>query len=303
LNLAQLSNAELARRLGGSGVRLRTGPFVFSIRSPLSEIHDGLRILHADTPLAADDEFVDYHIAINAGRHVRRWLRPQACFEVDGVEPFKPLPRAQALAMLEWGMNWCITAYGHHQLVIHAAAVAKGDRAAILPAPPGSGKSTLCAALANRGWRLLSDELTLISLETGEIQPLARPVNLKNASIQIMRDFAPEAIFGPVIEDTSKGTVGLMRAPTASVMSAALPAKPTWIVLPKYTAGAAPQLTPMSQGEAFLSLADNAMNYHILGQDGFHAIGRLIDASPSYRFEYSHLDDAIAAFDELANAA
>jgi predicted ATPase len=30
----------------------------------------------------------------------------------------------------------------------------------ILPAPPGSGKSTLCAALVTRGWRLLSDELT-----------------------------------------------------------------------------------------------------------------------------------------------
>ncbi|MBT0963928.1 HprK-related kinase A [Denitromonas iodatirespirans] len=302
MNLSHLSNADLAHRLKRSGVRLRTGPFVFSIRSPLPEIRAGLQLLHAQTPLADDDEFVDYHIAINAGRHVRRWLRPQACFEVDGVEPFKPLPRAQALAMLEWGMNWCITAYGHHQLVIHAAAVAHGDRAAILPAPPGSGKSTLCAALVNRGWRLLSDELTLVSLETGEIQALARPVNLKNASIQIMRDFAPQAVFGPTIQDTSKGAVALMQAPASSVAQAGTPARPTWIVLPKYAPGTEAALTPMAQGEAFLSLADNAMNYHILGEQGFHAIGRLIDDCPSYRFTYSHLDDAIATFDALADA-
>lgn len=281
---------------------MRTGDFVFSVRSSLPEIHAGLRQLHGRTPLADDNEFVDFYVAINAGHHVRRWLRPQARFEVDGVEPFKPLPRAQALAMLEWGMNWCITAYGHHQLVIHAAAVAHGDRAAILPAPPGSGKSTLCAALVNRGWRLLSDELALVSLETGEIQALARPVNLKNASIQIMRDFAADASFGPTIHDTSKGTVALMQAPASSVDKATDPARPTWIVLPKYSPNAAAHLTPMTQGEAFLSLADNAMNYHILGELGFQAIGRLIDDCASYRFEYSALDDAIATFDALADA-
>ena len=42
---------------------------------------------------------------------------------------------------------------------------ARDDRAVILPAPPGSGKSTLCAALVNRGWRLLSDELTLVDFD------------------------------------------------------------------------------------------------------------------------------------------
>ncbi len=300
MNLSHLTDTQLAERLRSSGVRLKTGDFVFSIRSALPQIREGLRLLHANTPLAADDQFVDYHIAINAGNPLRQWLRPQARFEVDGVEPFKPLPGNQALPMLEWGMNWCLTAYGHHQLVIHAAAVARNGRAVILPAPPGSGKSTLCAALINRGWQLLSDELTLIDLDTGLIHPLARPVNLKNASIPIMQAYAPEAVFSTPVEDTSKGTVCLMRAPAESVERADQPVPPAWIVLPKYTAGASAQLTPRTQAQSFLALADNAMNYHILGETGFHAIGRLIDECALYDFEYSRLDDAIAIFDRLA---
>ena len=62
----------------------------------------------------------------------------------------------------------------------------------LLPAPPGAGKSTLCAGLVHRGWRLLSDELALVDMETGLVRGMARPVNLKNKSIEVIRDFAPE---------------------------------------------------------------------------------------------------------------
>lgn len=58
---------------------------------------------------------------------------------------------------------------------------------AIVPAPLDSAKRTLCAALVGKGWRLLSDELALVRLDTGELVPLPRPISLKNASINIIR--------------------------------------------------------------------------------------------------------------------
>lgn len=302
MKVGNLSDRQLATSLSNEGLRIKTGPFVFSIQSDIEEVWEGIALLHGETPLAREDDYTDYYIAIRNGRLLRRWLRPQACFEVDGVTPFKPLPRSQAFPMLEWGMNWCITAYGHHQLVLHAAVIARGDFAAILPAPPGSGKSTLCAALINRGWRLLSDELALVDLETGQIEPLARPVNLKNASIDIMRAYAPEAVFSRPVEDTTKGTVALMRAPAESVVQAHVPATPRWVILPRYTPGADADLQPMAQGEALIALAENAMNYHVLGARGFAAVGRLIDGCRAYRFSYSRLDDAIRVFDDLASA-
>ena len=59
----------------------------------------------------------------------------------------------------------------------------------------------------------------------------------------------------------------------------------------------------MGSGAAFLQLADNAMNYHILGARGFAAVGRTVDQCRNYSFEYSRLDDAIAVFERLAEDA
>ena len=303
MKVSDLSPSDFRAQLGGDGIRLATGPFNCRLQSGIGEIADELARLYAHHTLIDSSEFTDFHIAVHPGHGLRRWLRPQALFSVDSVEPFTPLPRAQALPMLEWGLNWCVTAYSQHILVLHAAAVARGNRAAILPAPPGSGKSTLCAALVNRGWRLLSDELTLISLETGQVMGLARPVNLKNASIDIIRAYAPDAFLTQPVHDTTKGTVALMAPTAASVEAVDTPATPTWMILPRYRAGADATLSPMGSGNAFLQIADNAMNYHILGAQGFEAVGRMVDSCQSYGFEYSRLDDAIAVFDRLAAEA
>ena len=136
--------------------------------------------------------------------------------------------------MMEWGLNWCISGHMHQYLILHAAVLARGDDAVILPGPPGAGKSTLTAALALRGWRLLSDELTLIDPETGLLHGLARPVSLKNQSIDVIRAFAPEAVIGPVARDTAKGTVAHLKPSTVSVAGWRFPAKPAWVVFPRW---------------------------------------------------------------------
>lgn len=230
----------------------------------------------------------------------RRWLRPQAAFSFDGTQPFKPLPRDQAFPMLEWGLNWCVSTQAHQYLIIHAAVVEKNGRAAILPAPPGSGKSTLTAGLVLSGWRLLSDELTLIDRKTGLIHPLPRPVSLKNHSIEVIRQFSPEAYINRASLDTIKGTVAHMRPPRDSVLRQHETARPGWVIFPKWEAGATTRLTPRSQAQTFMFLAQNASNYSHLGEDGFRVGSALIDQSSCHDFRYSKLDEAIAAFDQLA---
>lgn len=284
------------------GLRIVTGPFNCSLKTDVGGIAAELAALYGDHELAPDDAMVDFHVQVAATPGLRRWLRPQVQFLADGVTPFTPLPRAQALPMLEWGLNWCVTAYSHHLLVLHAACVARDGRAVILPAPPGSGKSTLCAALVNRGWRLLSDELTLVDLDAGRVWGLARPVNLKNASIDVIRHFAPEAFLTAPVHDTSKGTVALMAPPAASVLAGNTPARPCWMVLPKYEAGAAATLTPMPRGQAFLQIADNAMNYHVLGRQGFETVGELTARCEHFSFRYGNLDEAMQVFNDLARS-
>lgn len=89
-----------------------------------------------------------------------------------------------------------------------------------MPAPPGSGKSTLCAALVNSGWRLLSDELTLVRLD-GLLGLVPRPISLKIESIDFIRGFARNTILGIPLEGILTGTVAHVKAPADSVAGVA----------------------------------------------------------------------------------
>jgi hypothetical protein len=47
-------------------------------------------------------------------------------------------------------------------MVMHASALALGDRAILLVGPPGAGKSTMTAALCRDGWHFLADDYAVI---------------------------------------------------------------------------------------------------------------------------------------------
>jgi HprK-related kinase A len=301
--LAALSREELGRRLAHGGLRLRTGAFTACIHSAIPAVADGIGLLYGDYPLADSADFADFHFSLQPSGGLRRWARRQVLFDNDGIAPFKPLPIAQAFPMFEWGLNSCVSSRANGYLIVHAAVVEKDGHAAILPAPSGSGKSTLCAALVSRGWRLLSDELALLRLDSGELAPLPRPVSLKNASIGIMRAYAPQAVFSPAVHDTLKGSVAHMKAPADSVARALAPPRPAWIIFPQYQAGAEATLAPVAPAATFMRLADNAFNYHLLGYQGFEALGTLVDAAPGFAFTYSSLDEAVALFSRLAPGA
>jgi HprK-related kinase A len=303
LTVASLTRAELGRRLKGPGIHLQTGPFVTLLRSPIGHMADGIALLYADYPLLDNPGFADFYVNMGQPGGLRRLVGRQVRFDHDGHAPFKPLPLDQAFPMFEWSMNWCVSSRAHDYLIIHAAVIERNGCAAILPAPPGSGKSTLCAALIQRGWRLLSDELTLVRLSDSRIVPLPRPVSLKNASIEVIRAYAPEAVLSRAVHDTNKGTVAHLKPSADSVARAQETARPAWIIFPQYEAGAAPQLEALAQGRAFMQVAENAFNYSLLAAPGFEALARLIEASTSYHFRYSALDDAVAVFEQLAQQA
>lgn len=280
---------------------LRFGPFTARLETPFAALTQGLRQLYPAPSFIAEDSFCDFNVAVAPGTFARRWLRPQAHFRLDGETPFKPLPADQALPMFEWGLNYAIAAQAHQYLVVHAAAIERGGRVAILPGAPGAGKSTLTAALVQRGWRLLSDELALIRPEDRRVVPLARPINLKNSSIALMRDFAPSAVFSAETHDTAKGTVALMRAPAESIARQAEAAPVGWIIFPRWQKEAGPRLEPWSKAAGLMEIAHNSLNYSLHGAAGFALLADIFAASGCYRFTYSRLDDAVALFGGLAS--
>ncbi len=299
--VAELSPDELARTLAYPGLRLRTGPVVSSIRSPIPAVAQGIGIHYAEHPIEPADGFADFHVHVTPPRGLRRLFRPQVLFHFEGASPFRPLPFEQSFPMLEWGLNWCISANCHQYLILHAAVLERGGRALVLPAPPGSGKSTLCAALALSGWRLLSDELALIDPASLHVHAVPRPISLKNVSIEVIREFSNDAKLGPLVHNTNKGTVAHMKPPVRGVREAHLPAMPAWVVFPRYAAGSDARLSPMAKAQAFMQLVDNAFNYDVHGRRAFETLARVVEGCACCEFSYSRLEEAVPLFTALAD--
>jgi HprK-related kinase A len=300
LKLGGLSLGALADQLRGSGASVRAGPFVTHIETPIPALASALRLLYADFPVLESVTVADFRLRVAPPSGLRRWWRAQSVFFSDGRPVFTPLPLSLALPLFEWGWNWCISKYAHQYLILHAAVVERDGRAALLPGPPGSGKSTLCAGLVHRGWRLLSDELALVHPTTLTIAPLARPISLKDESIDVIKSFASGVVVGPRSAHTHKGTVAHVRPPAESVARAAETARPGWIIFPSYIARTLAELRPISKAQTFFRVAESGFNYGVLGQAGFEALSTLVDHSDCYEFSYGDLEEAVAAFKSLA---
>ncbi len=300
--VGDLSRRELANRLAGTGLGLRFGPFNLTIRSDLTSFASLAHTLYAPYPLPEAGEMTDFHVGIRRPRGMRRWLRRQACFTIDGQFPFAPYTVEHAFPALEWGINWCVATRAHHLLMLHSAGVERNGRAILFPASPGDGKSTLCTALIHSGWRLMSDEFGLVRPEDGMLLPLPRLIPLKNESIDVIRRFRPEAIIGPAFLETRKGTVAHVRPPLESIRRMHEPARPRWFVFPRWIANAPLTLEPMAKSQAFLMVATNAFNYEVLDETAFRLVADLVGSCDCYSLSYSDLDEAVAALDELSRA-
>lgn len=302
MRLAELSDEVFSQRLAETGILLQTGPFTLRIQSRIENFRLLLQRLYAHFPVVAEPAIADFHVSLKRPNGVRRWWRPQVLFMLDGKAPFLPYPLSHAFPLFEWGLNWGIAMQAHQYLMLHSAVVERSGRALLLPAWPGCGKSTLCAALVSRGWRLFSDEFGLVRSGDGHLIPLPRPLPLKNRSIDVIRDFSTDANFGPSFHKTRKGTVAHLGSPALSVEQSNVTAPPGWVVFPRYKSGAPLKLASISKQQAFIKLANNSFNYQLLGLRGFEEVTRLIRGCDCYILSYSSLEEAIDALNCLAES-
>lgn len=301
MKLLQLPRRDLRRKLAGPGIWIRTGPFSIKVQSSLASVAEGLAELYGQFEVRSEHETsADFHVVVNSRINLRRWPRRQAEFSLNGVQPLPPLPRDQAFSMLENGLNWGMSTQTQHYLILPAAVVEKNGQAAILIAPMGAGKSTLAAALVLSGWRLLSDEFMLINPSTGLIQPIPRPIILKNESISIIREFSKEVFISRFSYDLSKNKVAHMRPPRESVRRQHEPARPGWLIFPQWSAQASAQLTSCPESETLKFFDEHLFSGSSSHLSMIEDVKERIKAIPRLNFVYSRLDQAIGIFNQLA---
>lgn len=272
-----------------------------AVSSPLADFQAHLDLVYQHHGNGDPLGFADVRVSLLPVAGMRFWKRRVALWS-EATRPFEPYPLRGALPLFEWGTNWLLAQRLNAYLLLHAGVVARGDKALILPAAPGSGKSTLTCALHLAGWRFLSDEFGVIDTERDLLLPLTKPAALKNRSIDVIGAL-PGATLGPVFPKTRKGDVAHFVPRNDSIASRHRPAHPRLVLFPQYRAGATLRCTRLSVSDAAMRLGLNSFNYRSLGPLGFHCVIRLAQKASAYELEYGDLDDAIDHIEGLFDTA
>jgi hypothetical protein len=107
------------------------------------------------------------------------------------------------------------------------------------------------------------------------------------------RDYAEEAILGPIYKATRKGDVAHLAPAEDSVDARRQPADPRLVIFPSFREGAPLTTRRLPAEDAFARLAFNSFNYGVLGETSFNAVADVIDSCPAFALEYSRLDEAV----------
>ena len=284
------SRSAISRDALSAGIRYKIGPFTTVLRSNSDQIFDCFSELYAFYDFVGEESFVDFEISVTDRRNLIRGR--QSHFRAGLEAPFPPHDPKHALPLLEWGTNWCVAQTCNAFLVLHCGVVHFNGRTFLLPASPGSGKSTLSVSLDQMGAQLLSDEFGLLNPDTLEAQSYPRLVPIKNDAISVIRTSFPKATLGPTIANTRKGTIAHYR-PTKQSIEGPSSRKPDAIYFPMFDRTAKPSLSHMPKEEAFIKLTNNAFNYHLLGKVAFDTLAQLVNDCETCAFTYSSTESAL----------
>jgi len=291
-SLSAFALDSITNAIAEDGLELEVASYRCRIRSSLaSALAEPLLLLYRDYPASiSPDGFVDFDIQLNKKRS--GWFEEAVEFSWDEQTPFPALPLNQVHPLFEWGLNWCIsTLAAGSDAVVHAAVLERNGGVLVLPGDPGSGKSTLCAELCLSGWRLLSDELAIISLADGSVRPVPRPISLKDASIRLIQSHFPDAAMTRPIGDTRKGDIAYIRPPLEAVKSWADEAPVRYVIFPRFSAAASLQSSPLTKARTLSRLLDNTFNVGSLGASGFASLAQTMSNASGYELEYGDVSE------------
>jgi hypothetical protein len=162
--------------------RIQGSCFGFAIRSSLDLRYlrggGGDRLLIDESPVALPDlgrPLLDWRPPRNpfrAGLYVERgtyllWVADAGWFRIDPERPAISVPTGGDPLRREertWGIPILLCFLHRGDLPLHAAAVEIGGQAVLLAAPGRGGKTTLAAAFAAAGYRVLAEDLACIRM-------------------------------------------------------------------------------------------------------------------------------------------
>jgi hypothetical protein len=200
------------------------------------------------------------------------------------------------LAPIIKSLVW-IAAVNNHEffLDIHAGVVGDGSRCILLPAPPGSGKSTLTASLVYAGYQYFSDEVALLEEGSFGVFPVPLALGIKTSGIEALAGRFPHLRSLEVHQRGDGKRVVYMTPPPASRPATDDPCPVAAMVFPRYAPDAGASLRRLSKWDALKRMLDECMAVPVrLDVAKVEALVQWIAGTPCYSLEYGNTEAAIA---------
>jgi hypothetical protein len=165
------------------------------------------------------------------------------------------------------------------KLALHASAVVFGDRAVAIMGPAGCGKSTTAAALALRGWPVLSEDVCALEIqeEKSQVLPSYPRICLWPDSVNMLFR-SPEAL--PLIVSGWNKRFLPLDGTQAKFSAESVPLGTVYLFSSRCQEGRAPRIETISRKDALLQMTQNTYMNYLLGKEQrgaeFDAIARLL---------------------------
>lgn len=213
-------------------------------------------------------------------------------FEADSPDDLVPL--------LLWWVNRVVCFETGHRIMVHAAVAAGPGGAVLLPAPAESGKTTLVAGLIGAGFGYLTDEAAALDPATGIVDAYPKALSIDPGSWPLFPHLRPD-----LPTELSHYVARQWHVPPATVGPGAVgvSARPAWIVTPRYEAGAATTIEPLSRPDTLALLARESFNLARFGQAGLEALADVVRRCSCWRLTSGSLAEAVDAVQSVTGPA
>lgn len=219
-------------------------------------------------------------------RLVRGGVTLDECAELDEIAP---VIKAELLVT-------AINRY-HYSFYLHAAMLRAGDACLLLPAAPGSGKTTLSTALARAGFAYHSDEVTLLDEERLAARGVPLCPAVKEGAWPVLEPLYPGLPDLPEHYRADDKIVRYLPPPVRAgdpALDSHWPVR--WMVFPRYQAGAGTALRPLSRIEALRRMLDECLAMRLrLDTEVVARLARWIEGVECRELDVGLLDDAVQA--------
>jgi hypothetical protein len=186
-------------------------------------------------------------------------------------------------------------------LQIHAGVVSNGSHGVMLPAAAGGGKSTLTAALVNRGFRYLTDEIALLQNDTLDVRPVPFAITVKPGSLAPLSTDYPHLADSPRHRREDEQDVVYLIPPEQNRYPAnGAPLLVRWIVFPRYGTDETTALRPLGKAEALSRLLSECLVVpKDLDRDSVAALIAWFSQTECFELPFSSLAEAAGLLRDL----